>query len=245
MQGNQASSRCEGVVSLFYSSCSGNLRYILELRQGWYFQAYICSAMSGLQFGYERHLCNLFEAWQGNTDASQYEAGNPWTLSSFHSDIGILSIFKKGQESTPFETLNSRCLLKCQRMWGLLSRWGRDLRFIYGLHRWFRHPFILWDVRWACIQATAGNLAFFQVRASQCLFHLMQKTQGPTHMPIAEGSLLLRCFWKVGIPLQLKPGNQLSFWDDLACTKLSSSCWAEIGFHVYWRRVSQGISGVA
>ena len=52
--------------------------------------------MSGLQFGYERHLCNLFEAWQGNTDASQCAAGDPWTLSSFHSDIGIPINFQEG-----------------------------------------------------------------------------------------------------------------------------------------------------
>ena len=51
-----------------------------------------------------------------------------------------------------------------------------------------------------------GNLGFFRVRASQCPFHLRHQTQGPSHIPIAEGSLLLRCLWKVGIPLQSKPG---------------------------------------
>ena len=38
----------------------------------------------------------------------------------------------------------------------------------------------------------------------------MQQSQGPSHIPIREGILLLRCFWKVGIPLESKPGNQLS-----------------------------------
>ena len=32
---------------------------------------------------------NLLEAWQGNMDASQQEAGNTGSLSSFHSDIRI------------------------------------------------------------------------------------------------------------------------------------------------------------
>ena len=90
-----------------------------------------------------------------------------------------------------------------------------------------------------------GNPAFFQVRASRCPFHLRQQTQGPSHIPIAEGSLLLRCLWKVGIPLQLRPGNQLSSLDDLGCTELSSSCSAEIGVPLDLRWVSQGISGVA
>ena len=90
-----------------------------------------------------------------------------------------------------------------------------------------------------------GNLAFFQVRASQCPFHLRQQTQGPSLIPIAEGSLLLRCFWKVGLPLQLKPVNHLSSRDDMGGTELSASCCAEIGVALYLRRMSQGIFGVA
>ena len=90
-----------------------------------------------------------------------------------------------------------------------------------------------------------GNPAFFRVRASRCPFHLRQEIQGPSHMPIAEGSLLLMCLWNVGIPLQSKRWNQLSSQDDLGCTELSSSCCAEIGVPLALRRVSQGISGVA
>ena len=52
-----------------------------------------------------------------------------------------------------------------------------------------------------------GNLASFRVRASRCPFHLRQQTQGPSHIPIAERSLLLRCEWKVGIPLKVKQGT--------------------------------------
>ena len=51
-----------------------------------------------------------------------------------------------------------------------------------------------------------GNLAFIQVKVSRCPFHLRQQTQGSSHIPIPEGSLLLMCLWKVGLPLQLKPG---------------------------------------
>ena len=90
-----------------------------------------------------------------------------------------------------------------------------------------------------------GNQAFFQVRKSRCLFHLRQPTQGPNHIHIAEGSLLLSCFWKVGIPLQSKPGNQLSSRDDWCCTELSSSCCAETGVTLDLIRVYQGISGIA
>ena len=36
-----------------------------------------------------------------------------------------------------------------------------------------------------------GNQAFFRVRASRSPFHLRQRTQGPSHMPIAKGKLHL------------------------------------------------------
>ena len=74
-----------------------------------------------------------------------------------------------------------------------------------------------------------GNAAFFRVRASRCPFHLRQQTHGPSHIPVAERSFLLRCLWIIGIPLELKAGNQLSSQDDLGYTELSSSCCAELG----------------
>ena len=70
MQGKLASSLSEGEVSWFFSSCGGNLRYILELRWGWPFKTRVCSATSGLLSSYEGHFRNLHEALQGNTDAS-------------------------------------------------------------------------------------------------------------------------------------------------------------------------------
>ena len=88
------------------------------------------------------------------------------------------------------------------------------------------------------------NPAFFRVRLSRCPFHFRQQSQGPSYISIAEGSLLLSCLWKVGLPLQAKPGNQLSSRDDMGFTKLSSSCSAEIGVPLDLRWVSQGISGV-
>ena len=89
------------------------------------------------------------------------------------------------------------------------------------------------------------NQNSFRVRASRCPFHLRQQTQGSCHIPIAEGTLLLRCLWNVGLPLQLKPGNQLSSRDDLVCTEISFSCCAEIGVPLDLRRVPQGSDVVA
>ena len=89
-----------------------------------------------------------------------------------------------------------------------------------------------------------GNLDFFLIRASRGPFRLKQKTQGPSHIHIPKGKLLLRCLSKDGLPLQLKTGNQLSFPDDKRCLGLSSCCFTEIDVNIDLRWVSQGISGL-
>ena len=59
-----------------------------------------------------------------------------------------------------------------------------------------------------------GNPTLFLVRDSRYPLDLRQQNQGPSHIPIAQGRLHLRCLWKVGLPVQLNPGNQLSSRDD-------------------------------
>ena len=49
----------------------------------------------GLLSSYEAHLRNIFEAWQGNTDNSRGEGGNPGSLSSWPSDFGITINFQQ------------------------------------------------------------------------------------------------------------------------------------------------------
>ena len=158
---------------------------------------------------------------------------------------GFLSTFNKSQASSPFEALNSECLSRCHRhvMPPVQMRRG---------HRAFSrvstedsdNPSSCEMKDKPAFKPLQGNLAF-RVKASRCTFHLRQETQGPSHIPIALRSLLLRCLWKVGLTLQMKPGNQLSSQDDMGCTELSSSFCAEIGVPLDMRRVSQGISGVA
>ena len=66
-----------------------------------------------------------------------------------------------------------------------------------------------------------------------------------SHIHIAERRLLLRCLWKVGIPLDSKPGNHLSSRDDLWYAELSSSYSAELRVPLDLGGCSRGISGVA
>ena len=166
--------------------------------------------MSELLSSYQGHLRNLLEAWQGNTDASQGEAGDPASVSSFHSDIGIPINFHQESGIIIFEALNSACLSRCQ------SDLRPPVHMRLGPRTLSRVSTGDSDIPSSCemkdepaFKPLQGNPAFFQVRASLCPFHLRQQIQGPSHIPFVEGNLLLRCLWKVGLPLQWKPGNQL------------------------------------
>ena len=46
-----------------------------------------------------------------------------------------------------------------------------------------------------------GNPTFFRVRESRYPLNVRQQIQGPSHIPIADGRLLLRCLWEGGLPL--------------------------------------------
>ena len=160
--------------------------------------------------------------------------------------LGFLTILKKSQASSPFEALNSLCLSECKRD----VRTPVQIRL--GPRAFSRDSTGDSEIPSSCdmkdepaFKPLQRNPAFFRVSASWCPFPLRQKTQDPSHIPIAEGILLLICLWKVSITLHLKPGNQLSCQDDLGGMELSSSCCAKIGVPLYLTGVSQGISGVA
>ena len=119
-------------------------------------------------------------------------------------------------------------LLKGEISWFFLSCGGK-LGYILELQQG-------WQIK---IRGFSGRLN----RAFRGPFHLKQKTQGPSHIHIPEGKLLLSCFWKVGLYLQSKTGNQLSSPHDIVCMELSFSCFTEIDVPLDLRCVSQRISG--
>ena len=113
--------------------------------------------------------------------------------------LGFVSIFKKKQASSPFEALNSTCI----------SRSQMDVRppihMRRGTRAFSRVSTGDSDILSSCdmkddpaFKPLQRNPAFFRVRASRGPFHLRQYTQGPSHIAIAEGSLLLWYLWKVG-----------------------------------------------
>ena len=159
--------------------------------------------------------------------------------------LGFLKIFKKSQASSPFESLNATSLSTCQRDGRPPVQMRLGPRAFYRVYTGYSEISSSCEMKdKPAFKPLQGNPAFFHVRASQCPFHLRQKIQGPSHIPIAEGSLLLRCLWKLGLPLQSKPGNQLSSRDDMGCMELSSSCCAELSVPLDLGQCSQGIYGV-
>ena len=124
--------------------------------------------------------------------------------------LGFLTILKKSQASSPFESLNSVCL----------SEFERDVRTPVQI-RLGPRAFSRDSTGESVIPSSyemkdesgfkplQGNPAFFRVSASQCSFPLRQNL-GYLSDTYSEGILLLRCLWKAGIPLHSKPGNPLS-----------------------------------
>ena len=130
--------------------------------------------------------------------------------------LGFLSIFKKSQASSPFEALNSVCLSRYQSdVIPPIQMRQRTMAFSRVSTGESGIPSSCEMKHEPQFKPLQGNPAFFWVRVSPGPFHLRQKTQGPSHIPIAEGKLHLRCWWKVGSNLQSKTGNQLSSWDDM------------------------------
>ena len=89
-----------------------------------------------------------------------------------------------------------------------------------------------------------GNLDIFLIRASRGPFRLKHKSEGPSHIHIPKGKLLLRCLGKDGLPLESNTGNKLSSPDDMWCPDLSSCCFTEIDVPIDLIWLSQGISGL-
>ena len=152
----------------------------------------------------------------------------------------------KNQASSPFEALNSVCLSRCQNDVRPSVQMRQSPRAFSRVSTGASAMSSSCEMKdEPAFKPLQGNPAFFPVRASWGPFHLRQKRQGPSHIRIAEGKLLLRFLWKVDLHLQSKTGNQLSSREDMGCTVRLLSCCTGIDVPIDLRRVCQGISGVS
>ena len=129
--------------------------------------------------------------------------GDQGTLSSFHRDIGIPINFQEESSLVSFGSLELHEPLEV----------SRDVRPPVQMRRGTRVSSRIStqdsDIPSSCqmkdepaFKPLQGNPTLFLVRESRYPLHLRQKTQGPSHIPIAEGRLLLRCLFKVGLTVQ-------------------------------------------
>ena len=129
--------------------------------------------------------------------------GDQGSLSSFHRDIGIPINFQEESSLVSFGSLELREPLEV----------SRDVRSPFQIPRGTMVSSRISaqdsDIPSSCqmkhepaFKPLHGNPTLFLVRESRYPLHLRQKTQGPSHMPIALGRLLLRCLFKVGLPVQ-------------------------------------------
>ena len=83
--------------------------------------------------------------------------GDQACLSSFQKDLAIPINFKKSQASSPLKHWTPRASRGVKKCDAACPDEAGNYGYLYGLHRGFRHPFILRDERRACIQATSGK----------------------------------------------------------------------------------------
>ena len=124
--------------------------------------------------------------------------------------LEFLSIFKRSQAMSPVEVCNSAFLLKCQRGLKPPVVMRRGIRALSRVSTGDSDIPSCWERKHECAcESLQGNKTFSWSEGNSVSIPLEAPTQGPSHIPIAERSLLLRCLWKVGIPLESKSGNQL------------------------------------
>ena len=129
--------------------------------------------------------------------------------------LEFLSIFKRSQASSPVEACNSALLLRCQMGVEPPVVMRRGTRALSRVSIGDPGYPPCWERKHGlAFESLQGNQALPRVRATRCPFHLRQQTQGPSHIPIAARSLLLRCLWKVRIPLEMSKGFEAFCGDE-------------------------------
>ena len=128
--------------------------------------------------------------------------GDHSPLSSFHRDIGIPINFQEESGLGTFLSIKLRGPLEVSR------NVRPPVQMRLGPMAFFRDCREDSDIPLFCemknepaFKPLQGNPTFFRFRESRYPLHVRQQIQGPSHMPIAEGRLLLRCLWEGSLPL--------------------------------------------
>ena len=129
--------------------------------------------------------------------------GDQVSLSNFHRDIGNPSNFQEESSLVSFSSLELQEPPDVSRDVMTPVQMRRGTRVSSRISTQDS------DIPSSCqmkdelaFKPLQGNPTLDQVRESRYPLHLRQKTQGPSHIPIGEGRLILRCLFKVGLTVQ-------------------------------------------
>ena len=107
--------------------------------------------------------------------------------------LRFLSIFKKSQFLSPLKNLTPRASRGVKRCEAPCPDEAANQGFLQGLHRGFRHPFILIDERRACIQATSEKSNLIST----------QGISASTLLEAAKSGSLSHTYWSGKAPLEV------------------------------------------
>ena len=129
--------------------------------------------------------------------------GDQGSLSSFHRDIEIPINFQEESKIVSFRSLEIHEPLEVSRdvRPHVQMRWGNRVSSRFSTQD-SDSPSSCQMKNEPAFKPHQGTPTLFLVRESRDPLHLRQKTQGPSHIPIGEGRLLLRCLFKVGLTVQ-------------------------------------------
>ena len=128
--------------------------------------------------------------------------GDQASLSSFHKDIGIPINFQEESGLGIFSNIKLRGPLEVSsNVKPPVQMRLRPRAFSMDCTEDLDIPLSFEMKDEPAFKPVQRNPTFFRVRKSLYPVHVRQQIQGPSHIPIAEGRLLLFCLWEGGLPL--------------------------------------------
>ena len=129
--------------------------------------------------------------------------GDQESLSRFHRDLGILINFQEESRLVSFCRLELHEHLEVSSYGRLPVQMRRGNRVSSRISTQDSQiPSSCQMKDEPALKPLQANPTSYLVRESRNPLHFRQKIQGPSHIAIAEGRLLLRCLFKIGLAVQ-------------------------------------------
>ena len=155
--------------------------------------------------------------------------GDHSPLSSLHRDIGIPINFQEESGLSPFRNTDLRGPLELPIDLRPPVKMIWDIGFSLGTAQNIDIPLSCEKKNEPAFKLLQANLTFFRFRESRYPVHVTLQIPRPSHIPIADRRLLLRCCGNVAYLFNRILGIS-SPGDDMECMLLSSSSFLKLVF---------------